>query len=392
MTTRLIASMDTGIDDALALAYLLAHHRTQAVSGDPAEHGTCELLGVLATYGNVGAATAARNTRYVLDLFDREDVPVLQSSEHPSWADTFIPDAGCAQFHGTDGLGGHLPRHMAGENAPEADAPVDLSDGERTVSVGGYRPDDPHANPAEGAMPPGGVSTKRSDAPQRSKATTFLIDQVRRYGHELTVLATGPLTDIDAALRIAPDIASKLTLVMMGGSLTQPGNCWDGVAETNIIQDPEAADRVFHSGADITMVGLDVTHQCLLGSACTRQWRDHAANGRTRPQQALRLRFLADIADFSIAANKQADPRLFADGMPLHDPLAAAVALDPTLVGTLDIALQAQTATGDFTGVRGRTTGDPEGLIDPHATRVHVALQVDAPRFVNDFTQTIRML
>ena len=84
---------------------------------------------------------------------------------------------------------------------------------------------------------------------------------VRRYGRDVTVAATGPLSDIDAALTAAPDIADGLRLVMMGGTLTQEGNCWDATAETNIIQDPEAADRVFHSGADVTMVGpVSYTH------------------------------------------------------------------------------------------------------------------------------------
>ena len=90
---RIIASMDTGVDDALALAYLLG-------SADE-----CELGGVIAGYGNVDANTAYANTCAVLDLFGRADIPVFLGSEHPSWADAFIPDAGCAQFHGDDGLG-----------------------------------------------------------------------------------------------------------------------------------------------------------------------------------------------------------------------------------------------------------------------------------------------
>ena len=69
----------------------------------------------------------------------------------------------------------------------------------------------------------------------------FIVDMVRKYGSDVTVVATGPLTDVDAALTAAPEIASKLRLVMMGGTLTQEGNCWDTTAETNIIQDPEAA-------------------------------------------------------------------------------------------------------------------------------------------------------
>lgn len=268
---RIIASMDTGVDDALALAYLLG-------SADE-----CELGGVIAGYGNVDANTAYANTCAVLDLFGRADIPVFLGSEHPSWADAFIPDAGCAQFHGDDGLGNtRLARSGAladGACVPGDDMSVDVPD--EVVSVGGYLAGDIHAHPALGAC--SRVNRSQSvDHPQSAMPTAlasggkrrcsvdaadgieYLIEQVREFGRDVTVLATGPLTDVDAAITRAPDIASKLRLVMMGGTLTQPGNCWDAVAETNIIQDPEAANRVFHSGADITMVGLDVTHQCLL--------------------------------------------------------------------------------------------------------------------------------
>ncbi|NMM94006.1 nucleoside hydrolase [Bifidobacterium oedipodis] len=415
MTTRIIASMDTGVDDALALAYLLAAQQS----------GACELLGVLASYGNVDASCAERNTRYVLDLFGHPEIPVFRGADHPSWADSFIPDAGCAQFHGVDGLGGFGPTSLS----TTVCTPVTAATQPATktpaaggiVSIGGYTVDDPHANPARPApqllQPPAPPS---SDVRQRTSiiddgsahvaadtlsntdtncpsnnfnatndsGITAIIDVVRRWGHNVTVLATGPLTDVDAAIQQAPDIAGNLRLVMMGGSLTQPGNCWDAVAETNILQDPEAADRVFHCGADITMVGLDVTHQCLLGDAATQHWRNQAISS----QHANRLQFLADIADFSIAANRASDAQLFAAGMPMHDPLAAAVALDPTLVTTVDLALRAETRSGDFTGVRGRTTGDPVGLINPALPRVHVALQVDSERFLTTITNQLTTL
>ena len=386
---RIIASMDTGVDDALALAYLLG-------SADE-----CELSGVIASYGNVDANTAYANTRAVLDLFGRADIPVFLGSEHPSWADAFIPDAGCAQFHGDDGLGNTrlagsgaladgagVPGDMSGD-----DMSVDVPDG--VVSVGGYLAGDVHAHPALGSYPR--VGRFRSvDRPQSATSTAlvsggtrrcsvdaadgieYLIEQVREFGRDVTVLSTGPLTDVDAAITRAPDIASKLRLVMMGGTLTQPGNCWDAVAETNIIQDPEAANRVFHSGADITMVGLDVTHQCLLTRSAADRW---SATGTKRG------RFLADLADFSIKANLEADTALFSSGMPLHDPLAAAVALDSSLVDCFDLALRAETNTGDFNGVRGRTTGDPVGLVNHSMPHVHVALGVDSGRFLDEFAE-----
>lgn len=387
---RIIASMDTGVDDALALAYLLG-------SADE-----CELSGVIASYGNVDANTAYANTCAVLDLFGRADIPVFLGSEHPSWADAFIPDAGCAQFHGKDGLGntwlagaGALAdgAGVPGDDMSGDDMSEDVPDG--VVSVGGYLVGDAHAHPASGSCSRVGRS-RPVDRPQSATSTAlvsggtrrcsvdaadgieYLIEQVREFGRDVTVLATGPLTDVDAAITRAPDIASKLRLVMMGGTLTQPGNCWDAVAETNIIQDPEAANRVFHSGADITMVGLDVTHQCLLTRSAADRWR---ATGTKRG------RFLADLADFSIKANLEADTALFSGGMPLHDPLAAAVALDSSLVDCFDLALRAETNTGDFNGVRGRTTGDPVGLVNHSMPHVHVALGVDSGRFLDEFAE-----
>ena len=93
---KLILDVDTGIDDALALAYL-------------ASFNNIEILGVIGTYGNVAADTAVYNTAYVLERLGFRNVPVLRGSTRPSWAASFIPDAGCAQFHGTDGLGGFGP-------------------------------------------------------------------------------------------------------------------------------------------------------------------------------------------------------------------------------------------------------------------------------------------
>ena len=386
---KLILDVDTGIDDALALAYLASFNEV-------------DLLGIIGTYGNVVADTAVRNTRYVLDRLGLHHVPAMAGSTHPSWADSFIADAGCAQFHGVDGLGGFGP--VADSSVPDSVVvnaiPSDCqtcSDGicaseagtctsavRRLISVGGYDVHDPHANPSTDSFALSfamGDRAMRADtvhSPALPEGVRFIIDTIRRFGSDVTVVATGPLTDIAAAINAAPDIASSLQLVMMGGTLTQEGNCWDATAETNIIQDPEAADRVFHSEADTTMVGLDVTHQCLLGRAATAGWRSTELGD-----------FLADMADFSIEANAKADARLFAKGMPLHDPLAAAVAIDPGLVGCFDLPMKVETQTGDFHGTRGRTIGDPAGLIDPSAPRVHVALTVDHDRFVADFAHRI---
>ena len=87
-------------------------------------------------------------------------------------------------------------------------------------------------------------------------------------------MPTGPMTNIEAALKKAPEIKDEIgQIVLMGGALTVPGNC-NACMEANISQDPEAADYLFRSGAPTTMIGLDVTLQTLLTYKETQQWRD----------------------------------------------------------------------------------------------------------------------
>ncbi|OXN00308.1 nucleoside hydrolase [Bifidobacterium vansinderenii] len=395
--TRIVLDVDTGIDDTLALAYLLASPEA-------------DLLGVIGVYGNVTAETAVRNNRDVLRLFGRPDVPVMHGMPRPLWADCFEVDEGCARFHGANGLGNVDPAECmgdavsAGADAGGSGETVDAAPGEvaggmpasghrtltgsaepvlpgegvhtfaargRVKSVGGYR--------AEGeAELEEVVAAERAVRRAETEGVKFIVDAVRRYGREVTILATGPLTDVAAAIEAAPDIVDSLRVVMMGGALTQEGNCYDLVCETNIIQDPEAANRVFRSGADVTMIGLDVTHQCLLTRADAQTWRDTGT---------ARGRFLADMVEFYINANEDADP-MFLAGSPLHDPLAAAVALDPTLVTCFDINMMVETRTGDGHGFRGRAIGDPTRLRSPRKT-AHVALGVDAGRFVPQFRDRV---
>ena len=177
----------------------------------------------------------------------------------------------------------------------------------------------------------------------------------------------------EAALKKAPEIKDEIgQIVLMGGALTVPGNC-NACMEANISQDPEAADYLFRSGAPTTMIGLDVTLQTLLTYKETQQWRDLGTKAG---------KFLADMTDFYIKAYETTSPHL--GGCGLHDPLAVGVAVDPTLVTTLDINMKV-----DVDGpTRGRTIGDETRLNDPVKT-MKVAVGVDVPRFLNEFMTRI---
>ena len=313
---KIILDLDTGIYDTLALSYVL---------GSP----DAELIGITGTYGNVVLDQGVDNDLRLLAMYGREDIPVFKGIDHPSTADSFSVPPDSEIFHGANGTG--------------------------NIEI-----------PAQ---------TDRQASQQSS--VDFIIDAVRRYPKgELVVVPTGALTTIAAALEKAPDIVDRISIVMMGGTLTQPGNVGP-FAEANINQDPEAANRVFATTADITMVGLDVTTQALMSREDTEALR---ATGTSAG------RFLADMTDYYIDISEK-ESGVYLGGCNLHDPLAAAVAIDPSLVTTFATNLMVETEGPQ----RARTIGDPNRLLDT-VKNTKVALSVDTERFTRRFMDRLLTL
>ena len=95
---------------------------------------------------------------------------------------------------------------------------------------------------------------------ENADAVTFLIESVLASPGDITLVTIGPLTNVATAIQREPEFAPALnSIVMMGGTAECAGNI-SPAAEFNYWQDPEAADIVFRSGAELTMVGLDVCH------------------------------------------------------------------------------------------------------------------------------------
>jgi purine nucleosidase len=180
----------------------------------------------------------------------------------------------------------------------------------------------------------------------------------------VTLVPTGPLTNIALAMRLEPAIVDRVgRVVLMGGAYTR-GNRTPA-AEFNIFADPEAAQAVFAAPWDVTMVGLDLTHQATADAAVVERI---AAIGS--PLSA----FVVDVLGFFASTYSQHQGF---DAPPVHDPCCVAMIADPAVVQTRD-AFVAVELTGTWTtGMTVTDFGDAYG--QPH--NAHVATRLDRGRF-----------
>ena len=153
---------------------------------------------------------------------------------------------------------------------------------------------------------------------QGSPLDEHAVDFLGRHAEGATLVAVGPLTNVALMLACHPD-ARPERIVLMGGSIGV-GNVTPA-AEFNIWADPEAAARVFGSGLDVTMIGLDVTHEALMTKADADRLR---ATGRTG-------RLVAELWEFY---NRFHSKTYGFDGSPIHDAVALAHVFRPELVET----------------------------------------------------------
>jgi inosine-uridine nucleoside N-ribohydrolase len=200
----------------------------------------------------------------------------------------------------------------------------------------------------------------------------LILEMAGRYGTELVVVALAPLTNL--ALAVERDVARLRRvgrIVVMGGAVAAPGNVTPG-AEYNFFVDPEAAATVLEAGLPLELVPLDVTRQVILRQGELRS-RLHRCPSRV-------ARFVADFTLHGFAFGVERGD----GGIALHDPLAAGVALDPSLVGYEALHVEVE-CEGRLT--RGMSLADRRPLRSHRARRPNcrVAMSVDAPRFLDLF-------
>jgi inosine-uridine nucleoside N-ribohydrolase len=276
-----------------------------------------ELLGVTTVAGNQTLDKTTANAIRVLEFIGRTDVKVAAGADRPLIREQFV----AADVHGETGLDG---------------------------------PDLP---------PP-------QSEPVAQHAVDFLADKIRGSDRPVTLVPTGPLTNVALLLALHPD-ARPERIVLMGGAIAE-GNVTPA-AEFNIWCDPEAAVRVFASGLDVTMIGLDVTHKALFTQAHIARLAGRVGEMVT---ELLRFygRFHREVYGF--------------DGSPIHDAVAVAHVLDPGLVETVKRNVEIDT---ESELCRGRTVVDL-WLRTTREPNAKVGVDVDSDRFLELLIERLNAL
>ena len=270
-----------------------------------------DVLGVTTVAGNQTLDKTTANALRVLEFVGRGDVPVAAGAERP----LLRAQHAAAHVHGETGLDGpDLP--------PPRGAPVD------------------------------------------AHAVDFLAERLGASARPVTLVAVGPLTNVALLLARHPEAAESVErVVLMGGSIGE-GNVTPA-AEFNIWADPEAAARVFTSGLDVTMIGLDVTHEALLMEDDAERLR---ATGRTG-------RMIAELFDFFHGYHVR---QYGFEGSPIHDAVAVAHVFVEGLVETRERHVAIDCASELC---RGRTVVDLWRRTE-NAPNAHVGVAIDGRRFI----------
>jgi pyrimidine-specific ribonucleoside hydrolase len=270
-----------------------------------------ELLGVTTVAGNQTVEKTTANAIRVLDHLGRDDISVAAGAQRPLVRERYV----ARDVHGDSGLDG--PDLPPAAREPEAEHAIDWI-----------------AKTLSDQQPP------------------------------VTLVATGPLTNVALLLARYPELGPKLArIVLMGGAIAE-GNVTPA-AEFNIWADPEAAQRVFSGGLDMTMVGLDVTHKALIRQPHIDQLADSGIAGK----------LVADLYGFYVEHHKR---RYGWDGAPVHDAVAVAHVIDETLLEIKDCGVMVDTGPELS---RGRTYVDRWDTTG-WQPNCHVAVDIDAGRFI----------
>jgi purine nucleosidase len=283
-----------------------------------------KVLGISTVSGNVPVEKGTRNTLRILSFLGRHDIPVYGGAGRPLVREAIY----ATDVHGPEGMGEALL-------------------------------------PDPGTLPAG-------------DGIEFLVEAISAHPDEITLIATGPLTNLALAEERSPGILGRLNrLIVMGGAIEEPGNITP-VAEFNFYVDPHAARRVVQSGAPLTLVTLDATHRVELGMETIRQ--------RIIPLKTPTSQFIAAALRTWISFGERLYGRAVVH---LHDPLAVGVAIDPSLFNFAPVFLDVETegllTVGQVVSDRRQFIREKDRLYH----RVGYAADVDSRGFIEMFLERV---
>ena len=271
-----------------------------------------DLLGITTVFGNCSLESATRNALDILALVGREDIPVISGAAEPLKGAAVLGN----YVHGISGLDGpELPRATA------SSVSVDVVEWM-------------------------GKTIAESDRP-------------------VTLVATGPMTNVARLISTRSDIHSNITEVLFMGGSTERGN-HTPYAEFNTYADPEALEFVLRSGIRTRMVGLNLTHQAL-------------ATPRVVDRMSALPRGLGEIVASWMGFFGGSYRKVWNfSSPPVHDPCTIAALIDPSLIIWQHVFIAVET-TGEFT--RGATVVDLDQRWPERTANAEVAIQLDADRY-----------
>ncbi|WP_429156968.1 pyrimidine-specific ribonucleoside hydrolase RihA [Aeromonas veronii] len=280
-----------------------------------------DVLAVTTSAGNQTPDKTLNNALRILTLLGRDDIPVAAGAPKPLARELIIAD----NVHGESGLDG-----------PKLPDPA--------------------------------------FAPQAMTGIELMARCLRESPEPVTLVPTGPLTNIALLLAAHPELKCKIARIVLMGGAAGAGN-WTPAAEFNIYVDPEAADMVFKSGIPITMCGLDVTHEAQVMEEDIE---------RVRAIINPVAQCVAGLLDFFMIYHR--DPKWGFAGAPLHDPCTIAWLLAPELFHGVECRVDIETS-GEHTV--GMTVVDRYGLTCKPANAL-VLLGLDRAGFIDLLVERLR--
>ena len=321
MPRKIILDVDTGSDDACAI--MLAHLRPEI-----------QLEAVCTVKGNQPLKNTTENTLRIRDLLNA-DFPIYKGCATSFVKDLIKPELTRAEnIEARDENGNPIAIHTDYFDLPESKGKVE-------------------------------------DMP----APLFYVDYLKKAKEKVTIVMVGPLTNLAVALLCDPSIVENIEEIVIMGGACNIANV-SSSAEFNIYDDPEAAQRVIHCGAKITMVPLDATHAAYISQADSDELK------RIGTPAAL---FAASMLDIRILVHDQCQPLEVEHTCALHDPLCIAYLIDPEVLKNVKYC-NVEISTAGFTV--GQTVVDQRAI--QNNRNVYFAFDGDHEKFSKIFLDAFR--